>query len=359
MAETHLISSTPNSKEMPTIIGIPFGPDSYTTTYYDALQRNGVRVLKGHFAGRWLLAHRRGVDYLHLNWPSFLYAGQSAMRSLYGFARFIVLLLLTRLCGIRLLWTAHNLYPHDRNRIALLDWLARKIVVSLSSRVFVHGESAALVVKREFPGTRKKLTIIPHGNWIGFYPDGCSRMAARTRLKLSPDRYVFLTLGLCKPYKNLEYLIKCFQDGPFDDAILWIVGLFQQPEYRAAVMAQIERQPERIRYEGRHVPDDELQYYFSACDAVVLPYAEVLTSGNAMLAMSFGRPVIAPRLGHLQDVINGACGMLYDPSVPEGLSGAMQRVRQRRFDDSVIRQHVGRFQWQDAAEKTIGVLGFK
>jgi beta-1,4-mannosyltransferase len=341
---------------MLTIIGIPIGPDSYTTCYYSALQNSGARVIEGDLSGRWLLANRRGADYLHLNWPSFFYRDRSAIVSLKNFVRFVFLLLLTRLCGIRLLWTAHNLYPHDRNKIAVLDRIGRNILVSLSYRVFAHGASAARAVTQEFPGVHGKLVIIPHGNWIGFYEDKCSRVTARARLKIPADQFVFLFVGLCKEYKNLEYLIKCFQNGPFGEAALWIVGRFQEAEYSARVKAQIEHQPQQIYLEERFVPNDELQYYLTACNVVVMPYTDILTSGSAMLAIGFGRPVIAPCLGHLQDVINPDCGVLYDPSDEKGLSRAMQHVQGHHFDDAVIQQHARRFEWQDAAMKTISAI---
>src|SRR6266853_999508 len=221
---------------MLTIIGLPIGPDAYTTCYYRALQSGGVRVIEGDFSGRSLLANRHDADYLHLHWPSFIYKDKSAIASLRKFVRFVLLLALTRLCGIRLLWTAHNLYTPDRNKIAVLDRLGRKILVSLSYRVFVHGSSAASTVTQEFPGVRGKLVIIPHGNWIGFHED----------------------------------------------------------EYHARVKAQIERRPQGIRLEDRFVPNDELQYYLAACNVVVLAYADILTSGAAMLAIGLDRPATRP-----------------------------------------------------------------
>src|SRR5258706_7266346 len=342
---------------MLTIIGNPIGPDTYTICYYRALHECGVRVVEGDYSGRWLLANRRGVDYLHLNWPSFVYEGKSAIVVLKRFSRFILFLLLTRLCGIRLLWTAHNLYPHERSRIAGLDRLGRRLLVSLCYRVFAHGTSAASIVSQEFPGARGKLAIIPHGNWIGFYRDECSREIARARLKIPADQFVFLFIGSCREYKNLEYLIRCFQTGPFDGAALWVVGRFPDAGYAARVKTQIERQPQRICLEDCFVPDDELQYYLKACNTVVLAYADILTSGSAMLSISFGRPVIAPRLGHLQDVINPDCGILYDPADDEGLSRAMLDAMDSQFDEALIRRHARNFEWRDAAMKTIAALG--
>lgn len=341
---------------MPTIIGIPNGPDAYTSCFYEALQRSGANVVHGGFSGRWLLANRQGVDYLHLHWPSFFYNDRSVLVSLKNFVRFVLLLVLTRICGIRLLWTAHNLYPHDRNKIVFLDWLGRRILVSLSFRVFAHGQSAASIVAREFPSVRQRLVTIPHGNWIEYYPDGCSCEAARARLGVPGGQFVFLFFGSCREYKNLDYLIKCFQSGPFGEAALWIVGRFQDAEYYARVRTQLNIRPARIHLEDRFVPNDELQVYFAACNVMVLPYAEILTSGTAMLSISFGRPVIAPRLGHLQDVITPDCGVLYDPSDKAGLSNAMQHVQGVQFDGALIRKHARNFEWQDAALKTISAL---
>jgi glycosyltransferase involved in cell wall biosynthesis len=296
------------------------------------------------------------ADYLHLHWPSFAYRDRSAIGGLSKFLRFVALLGVTRVCGIRILWTAHNLYPHDRSKIPFLDRLGRRILVLLSFRIFAHGKSAASIVAREFPRARGKLVTIPHGNWIGYLADGCSRADARARLGIPAAQYVFLFIGLCKEYKNLESLVSCFQDGPFSDAALWIVGQFQDPEYHARVQARVARQPRGVRIEDRFVADEELQYYLRACDVVTLPYTDVLTSGTAMLAMSFGRPVVAPRLGYLHDVINDDCGHLYDPVDPEGLSRAMQSARQRGFDESAIRRHARDFDWQDAAQATLSAL---
>jgi hypothetical protein len=64
----------------------------------------------GDFSGRWLASHVRRGDYVHLQFPSFCYAGtRSRPRLLVSFARFVALLAFARLRGARLLWTAHNL----------------------------------------------------------------------------------------------------------------------------------------------------------------------------------------------------------------------------------------------------------
>ncbi len=342
---------------MPSIAGIPIGEHAYTTCLYNALRVAGASVVDGDLSGRWLLAQRGRVDYLHLHWPSFIYQKPRLLSSLFGFVRFVLLLALARLCGLRLLWTAHNLYPHERSRPAVLDELGRAFLIRLCHTVFAHGESAAAIVAHTFPAVRKKLAVIPHGNWIDYYARGTDRAAARARLGIPEGQMVFLSFGSCREYKNLEHLVRSFQHRTTGDASLWIVGRFQSAEYAKSVERQIDERPQGIRLVDAFIPDEDVQHYFVACDVVVLAYADVLTSGSAMLALGFGRPVVAPRLGHLQDVIDPPSGVLYDPAEANGLADAMTAAAERKFDESAILKHARRFDWREAAARTLSALG--
>jgi len=51
-------------------------------------------------------------------------------------------------------------------------------------------------------------------------------------------------------------------------------------------------------------------------DAVVLPFRDILTSGSAILALSHGRPVIAPALGCLPGTLPSDATFLYDADAP-------------------------------------------
>ena len=98
------------------------------------------------------------------------------------------------------------------------------------------------------------------------------------------------------------------------------------------------------------VPDDELQTYFNACDITVLSYAEVLTSGSAMLSLSFGRPVIAPAIGFMRDVIPPECGHLYDNAEPDGLHKAMIDAADKTYDKNTIIEEARKYQWAKTAK---------
>src|SRR5215469_8176706 len=164
--------------------------DSYTSCFNAALRALGVEVLDADWSGRWLTATVRRGDVLHLHWPSFLYmVPGSRLRSWRGLLRFTALMLLLRARGARVVWTAHNLYPHDEGRTAL-NRLGRRIVVWLCSYVYVHGPTAAARVQREFRVRPATLVLLQHGNFIDFYPNTITRAAARAHLDIPPGDFV-------------------------------------------------------------------------------------------------------------------------------------------------------------------------
>lgn len=331
---------------------------AYDECFYAAIEELGVPVIDGSFSGKWLIKNLRRGDYVHLQFPSFCYALASSRRGLVlWFARFVALLALIRARGAKLLWTAHNLMPHDPTPFPGMDRLARRIVIALSDQVFVHGPSASDALLRAFPGARTKVVQITHGHWVGYYPQSQSKSEARTRLGIGPDPYVFLFLGLCKEYKNVHGLIEAFRSERRNGrSLLLIAGKFQRSEYRRQIVALAQGDP-RIRLYPEYIPDAELQTYLTACDCVVLPYLETLTSGAAMLALSFGRPVVSVRRGSLQDTITSDVGVLCEPGSRDALDRALDEVTHRRFDEASIVAHARTFSWTDSARAFLAALG--
>ena len=52
----------------------------------------------------------------------------------------------------------------------------------------------------------------------------------------------------------------------------------------------------------------------NASDVVVLPFRDILTSDSAILAMSFGKPVITPAIGCTLDILKDSRNFPYNPS---------------------------------------------
>jgi glycosyltransferase involved in cell wall biosynthesis len=261
------------------------------------------------------------------------------------------MLTLIRVRGLQLVWTVHNLHPHKPSTIRAFDRIARWLVTRVATKFFIHGAEAEAEAVRAYPIMAGRTVCIEHGHWVGYYPDTIKRHEARRKLGLADNEFVFLFIGLCQPYKNLHGLTAAFAalDAP---AKLVIAGTFRDPSYEAKIRGDVARMDSRAQLYPGYVDDADMQIYLKACDIVVAPYLEILTSGTVMLAMSFGRPVIAPAKGFIKDVVTPGCGILYGSSDTQGLLDAMRTALTQRFDERAIRAHAASYDWVHTARTT-------
>jgi glycosyltransferase involved in cell wall biosynthesis len=182
-----------------------------------------------------------------------------------------------------------------------------------------------------------------------------TRAAARARLDLPPTAFVFACVGLMRPYKGLEELIPAFRAFDRENARLLIAGKAHDQRY-AERLADLARDDARIRLEPRFIPADELQVYFNAADMAVLPYRQITTSGAAILAFSFGAPVIAPAIGAFPDLLNSTRGVLYQP---DKLGSALREACARDWTAAraPTLEWVRQFDWADIGQALLSAYG--
>ena len=134
----------------------------------------------------------------------------------------------------------------------------------------------------------------------------------RERLGLPLGGFVFVCLGLLRPYKGLEELIPAFR-GCRPRLRLLVAGRPPTTQPTSTGSAYLAGGDPRIILEPRFIPAEEVQVYLNAADAAVLPYRQITTSGAALLAFSFGLPVVAPAIGAFPNLVTAANGLLYAP----------------------------------------------
>ena len=128
-----------------------------------------------------------------------------------------------------------------------------------------------------------------------------SKAEARALLTLPSDAEVYLFLGQIRPYKNLPVLIDAFRKNPAQNAYLIIAGHAPDPGYRHRIR-ELAQSDKRVICSMEFVETDHIQHFMRAADVVVLPYQEILNSGSAILALSYERPVVGPRIGSLAEL---------------------------------------------------------
>lgn len=98
--------------------------------------------------------------------------------------------------------------------------------------------------------------------------------------------------------------------------------------------------------------------YLRASDIVCLPFKTITTSGSALLALTFGKPIVAPRIGAIQDIPSDV-GVLYDPRNNNALENALAEAlssSSKLFDMSrAAQKYSDTLSWDKIATRTFKV----
>ncbi len=298
-----------------------------------ALEKWDIGLELGDYAFEpdWLETHRKEYDVLHLNWLHWFYRREDLEATVEQYARFAENLTFARSLGYRIVWTVHNLYPHERPFPAV-DRMGRLLVCRLAHAVIAHCNYAADLARKLFYRT-DELHVIPHGNFIDVFANEISRQDARKQLSIPENAFVYLFFGNARVYKGLEALIDAFCAVAEADARLVLMTRRSfGGEYADEVIALTERDERILVFTSPFFENDEFQIYLNAADVVTLPFSEVLTSGTAISALSFGKPVVLPGRGCLPELIDETMGVLYDPKEAQGLERALVEIRERDLE---------------------------
>jgi len=262
--------------------------------------------------------------------------------------------------GIPLVYTAHNLLPHEERR-----W-HRKQYASLYGtvdRIIVHSENNRKELLQTFTLDAVKVHVIPQGDFSDFSGEPLIREKAKEMLGIDSERQIILFFGLIKRYKGLEHLLKAFPmvKKHFPGARLLVAGKpkedFSPYENLIADLGIVEDVITQLRF----IPYKELAAYFCAADVVVLPYLKTYQSAVVFTAYTFGRPVIATATGGLPEAIEeGKSGYVVPPADAQMLAEAICEIlsdeaRMAQMDDYARHLAKTKYSWPDIARTTLEV----
>lgn len=315
----------------------------------------GVRVhrVRPRYAVPALL-RGHGPRILHVHFFDELTQRHSRLQTIARSLGFMALLSSLQMRGVQIIWTAHNLEPHELYHPQLgflvYRWMARH-----SAAIIVHSQAGHTMLESRY-GPLSRSVVIPHGSYIGLYGSPRDRVESRVALGLPTHGRVLLNLGTLRPYKGLEDLLVAFARLPEKQrGRLLIVGATKDASYAAALQRQAQAVTGASLYQ-HFVPDSEVPTYLAAADVMVLPYHTLLTSGILLWALSYGRPVVAPAFGPVRELVHeGQQGFLFTPGDPMSLEAALQRALAHPDLDTLGKAGLAvaqQFDWPTIARQT-------
>ena len=137
-----------------------------------------------------------------------------------------------------------------------------------------------------------------------------------------------------------------------------IEGVDLTEDVPEAQIADLDLGPEGLVQRYGYLSNEDMICYVRAADLVVLPYREIYQSGVVFLAYTFGRAVLATRVGSFPETVEeGRSGWLVEPEDVPGLSRALVAAlsapdKLREAGDYARHLADTRYGWPDIARQT-------
>ena len=327
----------------------------YACLLAQELDRLDIHLELGDYAFEksWLDENRERIDVLHFHWLHYFYRRDSLESTVRQYGQFSENLAYAKKIGYRVVWTLHNLYPHERP-YPDVDHLARLLVSRQADHVIAHCEYGRRKAGELFYRDRD-ISVLPHGNFIDVFPNEISREDARTELGIATDAFVYLYFGNARTYKGIENLIEAFSrvEDPEARLLLMMRNSFN-PKYGDEIVERSGMHDRVLAHTSEYFPESAFQTFLNAADVGVFPFTQVMTSGSAIQALGFGLPVVVPDLGCLSELVDDATGVLYDASDRDGLARALSEIRGRdvRTMGNEARAKAESLDWASIASRT-------
>jgi beta-1,4-mannosyltransferase len=316
----------------------PDDDNQYLDRLTTALTQAGVVVSPVRLAPvavAWKFA--RGMRAIHVHWPEYLVrpfnaTPAGAVLNAVRLARLAAGLTACRLLRIRVVWTVHNLGPHeaDASRAAFRAYA----LVARAADVFVaHSRAAAARTQAHFPRARGRLVVAPHGNYVGAHPAArASRTDVRERYGVPPDAFLLLAFGQVRRYKRLAELGRAIAAVDGRGVHLLVAGAALE-EGLAAELESVAAGGGRVHLDLRRVPGEEVAELHAACDAAVFNHAELFSSGALLLALSQGLGVITAESDAARELAGWPAVSTF-----KGGEGPLEAVERLRAVDAATRR---------------------
>ena len=258
------------------------------------------------------------VDLFHLHWPEWVAFDDLATH------QGIVSDLQAR--GVPVVWTAHNLTPHEK-RPDVYDGIYA-LWAAAATAVIHHSHTGAERFRQRYgtgPATRH--VVIPHGHFAALWADAMpeDRASAESALGLEPCRLRIGIVGAPRQEKLVSEFLHGVAASTRDDVqvVCWSLTPDDEvPDDPRVVIAEPYQMADTARYATR----------LAACDVLAMPFhpdGEMLATGTVFDALGLALPVLRSDWSFLTEVLG-------DAGIPVGHTAASVAAALDALDDDTL-----------------------
>jgi glycosyltransferase involved in cell wall biosynthesis len=217
-----------------------------------------------------------------------------------------------------------------------------KRLVSRCRVVLVPSKATRSDLTRIFKTPAEKIEVIPLGADLRLFREKAERKG---------DHYLIVNASF--PYKNIDFVLDCWERSDLREKLVIIGKNFHFPEY-------FNRLRERTRQLGledrvtfhEKVSDEELAGFYQDCRALIFPSLKEGFGLPALEALACGAPVILSRIPVFEELF-GPAAIFFEPGNQASFLKSLESLE--KMDPLVFEEErskiLEKYTWEKAAEQ--------
>ncbi len=298
-------------------------PNIYVKSIADALMKmENVEVLCSIDAFWNTNIH---FDIIHIQWPEEVLFWKSPTVELLKNLKEKILYWKNK--GSKIVVTRHNNLPHNSKELSESLY---KMVYGCADAIIHLGNYS----KENLSSDNAINEVILHPNYNSLISEN-NNQNLKELFKIPNQAKVLLSFGAIRKQKEEDLLIDAFQKFQKNNKNVYLVicnPIFPSKKvgYRSSVISRLKWERKKYLYDKTNiifaeskVPNEKLNSYMDLSDVIITPRFEVLNSGVVFLAMTYGKPIVAPDTGNITEIMNKTGNPLFEIGNKKSLSQAI------------------------------------
>ena len=271
------------------------------------------------------------------------------------------LIRLLQITGRRVIYTAHNPFPHEPKAGDIRKYcrIYKKVdhVIALSQYTRNEIMANCRIIS-------EKISVLPHGDYEALF----SRYSFNDSLtkevrQKAGNRKIIAFFGHIRPYKGVEVFVDSFGliKQRIPESFFLVAGsvlVGDKKEWQEKLTQSCKS--DDLWADIRFIPVEDIKAYLSVIDVLVQPYISASQSGNTAMAYAAGLPVISTNVGGLAEMTeDGKTGYVIAPGDPKAIADAVSKCfkgdNYEKMSQNARRAAAEQFNWEKIAEQTAAV----
>lgn len=251
------------------------------------------------------------IQIVNFTWTNQFFINKSRLITYIRAGLFILIVLLIKAMRKKIVWTVYNKYNHEQTHLDI-DIATNKWLAKMCDAIKVECKMAKKIISQQYDLDKSCIHIIPEGHYLDSYPIKHSIDFSKKHFNLKNNYKTLLFVGSLREYKGLEDMLSIFSKISDRNVRFIIAGQPINESHKKSLLS-IVAGDKRVIFEPKYIHPNNISLYMQAADAVVLPFKDILSSGSLIMSMGFAKPVIAPQIGCIGEILTPQGGFLYKP----------------------------------------------